>query len=227
MGTNPVGGWVSGSILSSRLPGWTAAIALSIVSSTSVAYGNGNPMPPDETRTPTVAQIVPMPRFDRSILRVGSQGEEVSEIQGILKLLGFYRGIVNGVYDSPTSQAVSRFQQAAGVNPDGIVGMDTWNQLLPSAVSPIVLPATTPCNCNSGSIVATTSLGDLPILQFGSRGTAVSALQRRLQTQGFFSGIIDGIFGSQTEEAVRSAQLNYSLDANGVVDSRLWEVLLR
>jgi N-acetylmuramoyl-L-alanine amidase len=221
MGRNPVSGWVRGSGSLSRMPEWTAAIALSIVGSAGIAYSS--PMPPEDMRTPTVAQIVPMPRFERPILRVGSQGEDVTEIQGILKLLGYYSGIVNGVYDSPTSQAVSRFQQAAGLNPDGIVGTDTWNQLLPPAAQPISDPRPVPYPCNP----LATPPGDLPVLQFGMRGTAVVALQRRLQTQGFFSGNIDGIFGSETEEAVRSAQLNYNLNANGVVDSSFWEVLLR
>jgi N-acetylmuramoyl-L-alanine amidase len=222
---NPVGDWVRGGGSLNRWSGWTAAITLSIVGSISVAYSS--PMPSDDMRTLTVVQTVPMPRFDRPILRIGSQGEDVTQLQGILKLLGYYSGIVNGVYDSPTSQAVSRFQQAAGVNPDGIVGTETWNQLLPSAVQLSPDPFIDPCNCNPSSIVPSNSSGDLPVLQFGMRGTAVAALQRRLQTQGVFSGIIDGIFGSETEAAVRSVQLSYNLSANGVVDSRLWEVLLR
>lgn len=221
MNSNPVLGWVLDPHQSGRLSVGVATFLLSILGSAGVAHSR--PTLPDESH-PTIAQIspVPMPRFDRPVLRVGSQGEDVSELQGILKLLGFYSGVVNGVYDTLTAQAVTRFQQAAGLKSDGVVGMDTWNLLLPSAVQPIE-PQPTPCNCYPGA----SSSGDLPVLQFGMRGTAVVALQRRLQAQGFFSGIVDGIFGSETENAVRSAQLSYNLNANGMVDARLWDAILR
>lgn len=221
MNSNPVLGWVLDLHSSGRLSVWVATLVLSIVGSASVAHSR--PTPPDESH-PAIAQNspVPMPRFDRPVLRAGSQGEDVSQLQGILKLLGFYSGVVNGVYDSLTAQAVTQFQQAAGLKPDGVVGMETWNLLLPSAIEPTPLPPT-PCNCYPG----TTSSGDLPVLQLGMRGTAVVALQRRLQAQGFLAGIVDGIFGSETEDAVRSAQLSYNLTANGIVDSRLWDAILR
>ncbi|RMG05536.1 MAG: peptidoglycan-binding protein [Cyanobacteria bacterium J055] len=220
MNSNPVLGWVLDLHSSGRLSVSVATLTVSIVGSAGVAHSR--PIPPNESH-PTIAQIspVPMPRFDRPVLRVGSQGEDVSQLQGILKLLGFYSGMVNGVYDNLTAQAVTQFQQAAGLKPDGVVGLDTWNLLLPSAVEPTP-PPPSPCNCSPG-----VSSGDLPVLQFGMRGTAVVALQRRLQAQGFFSGIVDGIFGSETENAVRSAQLSYNLTANGVVDSRLWDAILR
>jgi N-acetylmuramoyl-L-alanine amidase len=225
MRRNPVCDWVTGDGSLSRLPGWVAAIGLSIVGTVDVAYGNV--MLPDPMMSPTVAEIVPIPQLDRPILRLGSQGEEVLELQAILKLLGYYSGAVNGVYDGLTAEAVSRFQQAADLNPDGIVGTDTWNQLLPPGPKPIAVAPSTPCICDIGSTVPATAPGDLPILQYGMRGTAVVALQRRLQTQGFFSGIVDGIFGSETEEAVRAAQLSYNLNVNGIVDSSFWGVLLR
>jgi N-acetylmuramoyl-L-alanine amidase len=224
MSINPVGIWVRGGGLQSGLPEWTAAIAISLVGWAGVAHGSS--IPSNTMTASPLTQSVSIPRLNRSILRIGSQGEEVTEIQGMLKLLGFYSGVVNGVYDNPTAEAVTRFQQAAGLKPDGIVGMDTWDRLLPPTLQPSIDPYTA-CNCNPSSASPSTSQGDLPILQFGMRGTAVVALQRRLQTQGYFSGIIDGIFGSETEEAVRSAQSSYNLNASGVVDSRLWEVLLR
>jgi peptidoglycan hydrolase-like protein with peptidoglycan-binding domain len=69
----------------------------------------------------------------RPILRLGSQGTAVSELQSILKLLGYYTGAVDGSYQASTATAVSAFQQAAGLQPDGVTGIETWNHLLPSA----------------------------------------------------------------------------------------------
>lgn len=67
----------------------------------------------------------------RPVLKPGSSGESVIELQATLKLLGFYQGAVDGVYDQATVKAVSRFQTAAGLKSDGITGKATWNRLFP------------------------------------------------------------------------------------------------
>jgi peptidoglycan hydrolase-like protein with peptidoglycan-binding domain len=83
-------------------------------------------------RSQTIAQEVISANIQRPTLQVGSQGESVSELQAALKLLGFYPGEVDGSYNQSTASAVSKFQQAAGLNPDGIVGMSTWQKLFPN-----------------------------------------------------------------------------------------------
>ena len=50
----------------------------------------------------------------------------------------------------------------------------------------------------------------------GSTGSAVSSLQQALQDSGYYSGKVDGIFGSQTERAVRSFQSDYGLTVDGI-----------
>ena len=58
------------------------------------------------------------------------------------------------------------------------------------------------------------------LLEYGSSGEAVAAVQRSL-------GIpADGIFGPQTQGAVRSFQDDNDLRASGRVDERTWETLL-
>lgn len=52
-------------------------------------------------------------------------GGDVREIQYQLKKLGYYKGLINGVYDKKTSDAVRFFQKAEGLISDGIVGMKT------------------------------------------------------------------------------------------------------
>ncbi|MBU7585902.1 MAG: peptidoglycan-binding protein [Nostoc sp. TH1S01] len=78
-----------------------------------------------------IAQAVPNAAITRPTLKVGSQGERVSELQAALKLLGFYSGTVDGVYNENTANAVSRFKQAVGLNPDGVVDAATWQKLFP------------------------------------------------------------------------------------------------
>lgn len=79
-----------------------------------------------------VAQATPLVVVNRPILRTGSQGAEVSELQAALKLLGYFTGTVDGFYGESTAIAVSRFQQASGLKPDGVTGPTTWARLFPS-----------------------------------------------------------------------------------------------
>ena len=79
----------------------------------------------------SVAQATTPTGTQRPTLRSGSQGAAVSELQAALKLLGYYTGVVDGVYNESTVIAVSQFQQAASLNPDGIVGQGTWERLFP------------------------------------------------------------------------------------------------
>ncbi|MEW6522133.1 MAG: peptidoglycan-binding protein [Bacillota bacterium] len=55
------------------------------------------------------------------------------------------------------------------------------------------------------------------VLQHGSRGPEVVRLQQRLRELGYDPGAIDGIFGPQTESAVRRFQQARGLPADGVV----------
>jgi peptidoglycan hydrolase-like protein with peptidoglycan-binding domain len=78
-----------------------------------------------------IAQAVPSATINRPTLKIGSQGERVSELQAALKLLGFYSGKVDGVYNENTANAVSQFKQTVGLNPDGLVDAATWQKLFP------------------------------------------------------------------------------------------------
>ncbi|MCP6761274.1 MAG: peptidoglycan-binding protein [Fischerella sp. CENA71] len=80
--------------------------------------------------SPQIAQIAQV-SITRPSLQLGSQGQSVSELQAALKLLGFYTGAVDGIYNEATAKAVSRFQQAAGLNANGIVDAITWQKLFP------------------------------------------------------------------------------------------------
>lgn len=56
------------------------------------------------------------------LLKWGSRGEEVKEVQRRLKNWGFYNGNVDGIYGWRTAVAVKAFQRKHGLNADGIVG---------------------------------------------------------------------------------------------------------
>jgi len=57
------------------------------------------------------------------------------------------------------------------------------------------------------------------LLSYGDTGEAVAAVQQQLRITA------DGIFGPQTEGAVKTFQLNHGLAATGIVDARTWAEL--
>src|ERR1700731_2765407 len=63
--------------------------------------------------------------FSKNEVRYGATGSDVYELQGRLKLIGFYHGAIDGDYGYTTLQAVKRFQGEFGMVVDGIVGSKT------------------------------------------------------------------------------------------------------
>lgn len=63
-------------------------------------------------------------------LSAGSQGQAVTQLQTILQELGHYSAAIDGQYGASTTEAVSKFQQEAGLEANGRVGADTWERLI-------------------------------------------------------------------------------------------------
>lgn len=65
-----------------------------------------------------------------------------------------------------------------------------------------------------------------PVLEFGAQGEQVLEVQRLLARGGSGGVEVDGLFGRETEMAVRSFQRSRGLEADGVVAQRTWNTLL-
>ncbi len=59
------------------------------------------------------------------MLRNGSQGDEVTELQKALLRKGINPGPIDGVFGPKTEDAVKRFQERNGLEVDGIAGPKT------------------------------------------------------------------------------------------------------
>ncbi len=70
-----------------------------------------------------------LPCVQAAVLRQGSQGGEVKEVQRRLKQWGYYNGSIDGIYGAKTVEAVKKFQRKNGLTADGIAGKSTYEAL--------------------------------------------------------------------------------------------------
>jgi N-acetylmuramoyl-L-alanine amidase len=67
--------------------------------------------------------------FSNQVIQHGAVGDDVIELQGRLKHLGFFTGKIDGVFGWRTYWALRNFQYEFGMPIDGIAGPDTKNKL--------------------------------------------------------------------------------------------------
>ncbi|BDI17960.1 hypothetical protein ANSO36C_37620 [Nostoc cf. commune SO-36] len=159
-------------------------------------------------------------------LEKGDQGPSVRNLQQKLRTAGFYQSSVTQVYDASTQEAVRRFQKAAGLPVDGIVGANTlqklenWQAKKPTTTA-TQARRTTAVSAQAKKPSTTSSANNQRrnsnYIAKGDEGENVRALQERLRIAGFYYGNATGIFGPITEEAVKRFQDSYKLSVDGVV----------
>ena len=66
-------------------------------------------------------------------------------------------------------------------------------------------------------IIALAQKASADLYKKGSSGATVSEIQSRLKNWGYYSGSVDGVYGSQTEKAVRWFQQKNGLQVDGQV----------
>ena len=134
------------------------------------------------------------------LIRRGARSGEVADVQARLRALGARIDGEPGVYGSETEKAVRAFQQDRGILVDGVVGPYTWREL----------------------VAAGWRLGDrsLYLRNPPLRGDDVEGLQNRLNALGFDAGRADGIFGTNTDGAVRAFQREYDVPEDGIFGPR-------
>lgn len=131
-----------------------------------------------------------------NLIREGDRSKKVADVQSRLRTLGYKIEDEAGSFGAATVAAVRAFQQDRGVLVDGIVGPDTWEQI----------------------VEASWYLGDrdLYLKHPAMRGDDVATLQSRLNALGFDAGKEDGIFGVDTDRAVRAFQKEYGVAGDGI-----------
>lgn len=92
---------------------------------------------PDSVMAVTPDPSAPTPE---PVLRNGSQGDDVRNLQSRLYALGYYTGTIDGQFGAGTRDAVIAFQRANGLDGDGIVGSETRRLLFSTDAKPYSNP---------------------------------------------------------------------------------------
>lgn len=147
------------------------------------------------TRRPTATPAY----SSNTYLRLGDSGASVRQMQQRLITLGYLAGSADGDFGAATEAAVIAFQKRNCSYYDGVAGPETLKALYSSSAK----------RASSSSGVTGETLKE------GSEGAAVRTLQSRLKTLGYYSGSVDGSFGSGTAAAVKWFQRVNGLTVDG------------
>ncbi|MGN0747591.1 MAG: peptidoglycan-binding protein [Aristaeellaceae bacterium] len=142
-------------------------------------------------------------------LKEGMSGPSVRALQKRLKALGYYNGTVDGDFGSGTTAAVKSFQEQNSLKADGIAGTSTLNKLYLDTTG----KASSGSSSSGSSTISSTGY---VTLREGDSGDAVKKLQQQLKTLGYYSGSVDGKYGSGTTQAVMTFQQMNDLRVDGV-----------
>jgi peptidoglycan hydrolase-like protein with peptidoglycan-binding domain len=137
-------------------------------------------------------------------VRQGAKEHPVPTLQYLLRARG-HAVTVDGIFGPRTDAAVRSFQQEKGLTVDGVVGPNTWSKLIIE-------------------------------VRRGAQGDAVRGVQEEFQFRNLSDDpsnapAVDGIFGPQTEAAVRDFQAAIHADVpsmavDGIVGPMTWQALV-
>ncbi len=154
-------------------------------------------------------------------IRKNSTGDLVGQVQARLQELGYYKGYITYVCDTATMEAVKAFQKASGLKADGMCGSDTQKLLFASSsdeIGTIPQPMATPSPEPTFQVPAST-------VDKGDSGVDALLVQQRLQELGYYSGKLDGKFGSGSVNALKAFQRKNALKDDGVAGTETKAVL--
>ena len=131
-------------------------------------------------------------------LTLNDEGDDVSALQTALTDLCYYSGDVTGRYGEATKTAVEDFQRDFALAVTGVADKATQEAIYAAEYRP---------------------------LRLGCVGEDVRQAQIRLMALGYYTGTVDGNYGTGTMAAVASFQLRNNLSADGVAGKRTYKKL--
>ena len=188
---------------------------------------------PDDVEIATADAVTDvLVSYPGTVLRPGSSGLDVQTIQTYLnRIRQNYPAIPaitdpEGTFGNSTLAAVKKFQSVFGLTPDGLVGPATWNKIsyIYAAVSRLADLESEGTSLGIGTVPPSS------VLRLGSRGQDVLTLQAILSLISEFYPSVprlaqNGIFDTQTQQAVIAFQQLMRLNPDGIVGPATWSAL--
>lgn len=168
--------------------------------------------------------------YPGTALRRGTSGPSVVTIQVELNRISQnYPAIpkissVDGIFGAQTEAAVRKFQEIFNLTPDGIVGRSTWYALVRYYIAVNRLAELR----SEGQRFYANSWATTDPIEQGDRGVKVEHLQYMLSVLSQYipeitNISVDGVFGTDTRNAVIAAQRRFGLPQTGIVDYDTWD----
>ena len=139
-------------------------------------------------------------------IKLGDKGLAVKDVQERLcKINMLGKCDISGVFDKKTVDATRKFCEKADIEINDVISEEVWQEL----------------------VNATYSLGDrsLYLRMPFFKGADCKELQQILGTLGFSPGPEDGVFGKNTENALRNFQQNMGLPNDGIVGAFTYQTI--
>lgn len=171
------------------------------------------------------------------LLRYGSTGDDVKDLQLRLTTLGYYKGKISGNYLEATRSAVKSFQHVNKLEETGEADQETQEAIYSDfaiAKADMEEETSTPQPELSSFLVDENENGapmpEAPVeftkkLKSGSSGKLVKQLQERLHELGYYDGPISGNYQKNTVRAVKAVQTQNGMETTGVTDEATWNII--
>ncbi len=145
-----------------------------------------------------------------SATQKGSSGDHVYKLQQALKIKGYYKSVVDGIYGDQTASAVKAYQKAVGLSQTGKADSTTISKLFGKT--------TTTTAASDPKMNGITKISQITVpgtSKKGDSGKNVLALQQALKLKGYYTGPIDSKYGDMTVAAVKAFQKSKGLAQDG------------
>ncbi len=141
-----------------------------------------------------------------ALSKLGSQGQEVINIQTRLKNWGYYSGSVDGIYGSKTVAAVKEFQRKNGLTADGIAGAAT--------LAAIGLPTGTGDYSKNVTMLAMAINGEARGESYTGQVAVGAVILNRVKHSSFPNTISGVIYQPGAFTAVSDGQINVTVQSS-------------
>ncbi|NLD52304.1 MAG: SH3 domain-containing protein [Clostridiales bacterium] len=154
--------------------------------------------------------LPPIPGYP---MQSGDTGDAVAELQNALKQLGHYDGEISGIYSAKTVNAVKAFQKAHSIKQSGKI--DSFTML---AINTAMGKGLSDNNDPQQPNYTPLTEDNVIIMRSGTRGVAVTRLQMRLVSLGYYQITPDGVYNAKDIAAVKEFQKKNGLLVTGTAD---------